>query len=100
MKITGIETVWIPDRPSVIWVRIGTSDGLTGLGETWFGAGAVEADIHDRIAPLILGSDAGDIVELARLMKPYVGFCGTGAEMRALSAVEVACCVGKGRLAS
>lgn len=90
MKITGIETVRIADRPSVIWVRVGTDDGLVGLGETWFGAGAVEADIHERIAPLILGRDAGDIAGLAQVMKPYVGFCGTGAELRALSAVEVA----------
>lgn len=90
MKISGIETIRIAARPSIIWVRVGTDEGLVGLGETWFGAGAVEADIHERIAPLIIGRDATDIAGLAQLMKPYVGFCGTGVEMRALSAVEVA----------
>jgi L-alanine-DL-glutamate epimerase-like enolase superfamily enzyme len=63
---------------------------LAGLGETWFGAATVEADIHDRIAPLLLGQDARNIAHLKRLMTPYVGFCGTGAEMRALSAIDVA----------
>lgn len=63
---------------------------MTGLGETWFGAAAVEADIHDRIAPAILGRDARRIGALTAAMRPYTGRTGTGAEMRALSAVEVA----------
>jgi L-alanine-DL-glutamate epimerase-like enolase superfamily enzyme len=90
MKIRSIETIRTNDRPSVLWVRVSTDGGLTGLGETWFGAATVEADIHDRIAPLLLGQDVWLIDELKRLMTPYVGFCGTGAEMRALSAIDVA----------
>jgi galactonate dehydratase len=90
MKIRDIETIRTADRPSVLWVRISTDDGLVGLGETWFGAATVEADIHDRIAPLLLGQDARQIDDLNQLMTPYVGFCGTGAEMRALSAIDVA----------
>jgi L-alanine-DL-glutamate epimerase-like enolase superfamily enzyme len=90
MKIRHIETIRAADRPSVLWVRVTTESGLTGLGETWFGAAAVEADIHDRIAPLLLGHDARRIGPLKHAMTPYVGFCGTGAEMRALSAIDVA----------
>ena len=90
MKITNIETMRTEDRPSVMWVRMRTDDGLIGLGETWFGAATVEADIHDRIAPMLLGQDARQIDDIKRLMTPYVGFCGTGAEMRALSAIDVA----------
>ncbi|MGI9481257.1 MAG: mandelate racemase/muconate lactonizing enzyme family protein [Hyphomicrobiales bacterium] len=90
MKITAIRTIRTDARPSVIWVEIDTENGLTGLGETWFGAGAVEADIHERIAPLILGGNASEIDALNKKMRPYVGFAGTGAEMRALSAVDVA----------
>ncbi|HUS55802.1 MAG TPA: mandelate racemase/muconate lactonizing enzyme family protein [Thermohalobaculum sp.] len=90
MKITNIETIRTDDRPSVMWVRVSTGDGLVGLGETWFGAATVEADIHDRIAPMLLGHDARLIDDINRLMTPYVGFCGTGAEMRALSAIDVA----------
>jgi L-alanine-DL-glutamate epimerase-like enolase superfamily enzyme len=73
-----------------LWVRVSTDDGIAGLGETWFGAATVEADIHDRIAPMLLGRDAQRIDDINRLLTPYVGFCGTGAEMRALSAIDVA----------
>ena len=90
MKIRRLETIRSADRPSVLWVRVSTDDGVAGLGETWFGAATVEADIHDRIAPLLLGQDARQIERLKRIMTPYVGFCGTGAEMRALSAIDVA----------
>jgi galactonate dehydratase len=90
MKLTAIETLRLAEHPNLLWVLLHTGDGPTGLGETWFGAGAVEADIHDRIAPLILGEDPARIEHLNRRMRPYVGFCGTGAEMRALSATDVA----------
>lgn len=90
MNITHIETLRLEDHPNLLWVRVHTADGLTGLGETYFGTGAVEADIHERIAPMVLGEDASRIEHLNRTMQPYVGFTGTGAEMRALSAVDVA----------
>lgn len=90
MKITVLETIRPASRPSVIWVRLHTDQGLVGLGETWFGAGAVEADLHERIAPLLLGEAAGEIERLNRKLRPYVGFAGTGAELRAVSAVDVA----------
>ncbi|MFY7947649.1 MAG: enolase C-terminal domain-like protein, partial [Gemmatimonas sp.] len=90
MKITAIETLRLGEHPNLLWVRVHTDEGLTGLGETWFGAAAAEADVHDRIAPMVLGEDPQRVEHLNRRMRPYVGFCGTGAEMRALSAVDVA----------
>src|SRR5918995_3085184 len=90
MKIVKIETVRLTSRPTLIWVRVHTDEGLIGLGESWFGCAAIEADIHDRIAPALIGADPSRIEALSRAMRPYVGFCGTGAEIRALSAVEVA----------
>ena len=90
MKVTKIETVRLDRHPNLIWVRVHTDKGLTGLGETWFGAGPVEADIHDRIAPLLLGEDPSRIEHFNRLLRSYAGFFGTGAEMRAASAVDVA----------
>lgn len=89
-RIPKIETIRLRSQATLIWVRIHTDDGLVGLGESWFGCAAIEADIHDRVAPLILGQDPSRIEALNRLMRPYVGFCGTGAEIRALSAVDVA----------
>lgn len=71
-------------------MRVFTEDGLDGLGETWFGTAAVEADIHNRIAPALLGQNARRIGALTQQMLPYTGRVGTSAEMRALSAVEVA----------
>lgn len=90
MKISAVETLRLTEHPNLVWVRVHTDEGLTGLGETYFGAGSVEADIHDRIAPMILGQDARRIEFLNHKMQPYVGFTGTGAEVRALSAVDVA----------
>ncbi len=90
MKITALETLRLGAHPNLLWVRVHTDAGLVGLGETWFGAASVEADLHERIAPLLLGEDATRIEFLNRRMRPYVGFAGTGAEIRALSAVDVA----------
>ena len=58
MKITSIETIRVADRPNVVWVEVHTDEGITGLGESWFGAAAIETDIHDRIAPLLIGESA------------------------------------------
>jgi galactonate dehydratase len=90
VKIAALETLRLGEHPNLLWVRVHTDQGLVGLGETWFGAAAAEADIHERIAGLVLGEDASDIERLNRKMRPYVGFAGTGAEIRALSAVDVA----------
>lgn len=89
-KITQIQTVRLKSLATVMWVRVHTDAGVVGLGESWFGCAAVEADLHERIAPLILGQDPSRIEALNRLMRPYVGGFGAGAEIRALSAVDVA----------
>ncbi len=90
MRIEAVETLRLGDHPNLLWVRVHTEDGLTGLGETYFGASSSEADVHDRIAPIILGQDASRIEFLNMKMQPYTGFTGSGAEVRALSAVDVA----------
>ncbi|MCR9059165.1 MAG: hypothetical protein NXI02_17645, partial [Rhodobacteraceae bacterium] len=55
VKIEAVETLRLGAHPNLLWVRIHTEDGCTGLGETYFGAGPSEADVHERIAPIILG---------------------------------------------
>lgn len=90
MKVTKVETIRLDRHPNLIWVRLHTDEGITGLGETWFGAAPVESDIHDRIAPLLIGEDPSRIEYLNRILRSYAGFHGTGAEMRAGSAVDVA----------
>ena len=90
LKITSVETLRLEDHPNLLWARVNTSEGITGLGETYFGAHASEADIHNRIAPIILGEDASRIEYLNMKMQPYVGFSGTSAEVRAIAAIDVA----------
>ncbi len=90
MKITALETIRLTERPSLVWVQVHTDEGVTGLGESWFGAEILEADIHGRIAALVLGENPANIEALNRKMRPYAGYCGSSAEIRALSAVDVA----------
>ena len=90
MKITKVETIRQRSRPTLIWVQIHTNDGVVGLGESWFGCAAIEADLHERIAPMLLGQDPSRIEALNRQLRPYVGFAGASAEMRAISMVDVA----------
>jgi len=90
MKITSLETIRIAEFPQLIWLHVHTDEGLTGLGETFRNAPAVEAYIHEEIAPQLLGRDPLAIDGIARDLVPYVGFRSTGVEMRAASAVDIA----------
>jgi len=90
MKIRALETVRIAERPNLIWVLVHTDEGLTGLGETFFGAAAVEAHLHEYVAPRVMGCDPLAIEKLAAELTGYVGFRSTGAEMRGNSAFDIA----------
>lgn len=90
MKITAIETIRIAERPNLIWLQVHTDEGLVGLGETFFGAEAVEAYVHETLAPKVMGRDPLQIDALARDLVPYVGFNGAGAEVRGNSAFDIA----------
>ncbi len=41
MKVTAIETIRLEEFPNLIWVQVHSDQGLTGLGESYFGPGAV-----------------------------------------------------------
>ncbi|MDE3067332.1 MAG: mandelate racemase/muconate lactonizing enzyme family protein [Verrucomicrobiota bacterium] len=107
MKITKIETLWfeaVPEAewrkthpnsrqaaPNNLWVRIHADDSLVGLGETYYLPGAVASVIHDVYAPLLIGRDPLDIENHWNNLFALVNFCGfAGAEMRALSAIDLA----------
>ena len=57
MKITQLETIRLGEFPNIIWVRLHTDEGLMGLGETFMGAQAVEAYLHEWVAPKLVGQD-------------------------------------------
>ncbi len=91
MKITAIETIRLSDRPNLLLAQLYTDEGPVGLGETSRGAAAVESQIHDFIAPYLLGKDPREISRHNRvLMASYLGFQSSSAEVRAASVVDIA----------
>lgn len=90
MKITAIETIRIEERPNLIWLQVETDEGITGLGETFFGAATVEAHVHEYIAPRVIGRDPLEIDALSRDLVGYLGFRATSAETRGNSAFDIA----------
>ncbi len=90
MKITAIETIRVAEFPNLLWVEIATDEGITGLGETFFGARAVEAYLHEFAAQKVLGADPLAIDRLSHDLIGYLGFRSTGAEMRGASAIDIA----------
>ena len=74
----------------MLWLQIHTSEGLVGLGETFFSPTAVEAYIHDDLASKLVGRDPLAIDAMARDLVGYLGFRSTGVESRAASAIDIA----------
>lgn len=98
MKITAVETAYLSRGITVhagpiqwLWVRIHTDEGLVGLGETYPWPEAEAAVVQRRLAPVLLGRDPSQIDRLWADMFEAVSFSGwAGAEMRAISAVDIA----------
>ena len=90
MRIVQVETLRVEAFPNLTYVRIHTDEGHMGLGETFYGAEAVEAHLHAVAAPRLLGEDPRRIEYLGERLASYVGYAGTGAETRAASAVDIA----------
>ena len=90
MKITQVETLRLGEFPNIIWVRLHTDERLVGLGETFMGAAAVEAYLHEWVAPKLLGQDPLAIESRNRDITGYLGWRGSGVETRGNSAVDIA----------
>ena len=90
MKVTEVETLRLEEFPNVLWVLVHTDEGLTGLGETFFGARAAEAYIHETAAPSLLGTEALHIDRHAKELYGYLGYASSGAETRGNSAIDIA----------
>lgn len=90
MRITALETLRVSERPNLLWLQVHTSDGATGLGETFYGARAVEAYVHETLAPLMIGEDPRRIEHLAARAEGYLGWRSSGVEMRGNSAFDIA----------
>ncbi len=101
MKITRIETAQIQGNRGVLACRIHTDDGLIGCGETYYLPAAVEAIIHDWMKPRLLGADPFDIEGHWRfLYERAANFGARGAELRAISTIDLALWDIKGKAAN
>ncbi|RJE85895.1 mandelate racemase/muconate lactonizing enzyme family protein [Paracoccus onubensis] len=90
MKITAVETLRLSEFSNIVWILIRTDEGITGLGETFMGAAAVEAYIHETVAPKLIGRDPMQIEAINRDLLGYLGWRGAGVETRGNSAVDIA----------
>ncbi len=90
MKVIQVDTLRLAEFPNILFVLIHTDEGLVGLGETFFGAQAVEAYVHETAAPYLLGEDPLRIDQHARQLYGYLGYASSGAETRGNSAVDIA----------
>jgi galactonate dehydratase len=90
VKITRIDTLRLDEFPNILFVTVHTDEELVGLGETFFGAQAVEAYVHESVAPYLLGKDPLQIERHATALRGYLGSAGTGVETRGNSAIDIA----------
>jgi galactonate dehydratase len=98
MRITKVETISQrtateihAGRASWVWVRIHTDTGLHGTGETFPAADAERAIILGDFARALLDRDPRDIERIWQDLQTQVQYRGwAGAEIRALSAIDVA----------
>src|SRR5918999_3504819 len=90
MKVVQIDTLRLDEFPNILFVQVHTDEGLMGLGETFFGARAVEAYVHETAAPYLLGKNPLHIDRHSKELYGYRGYRSNGAETRGNSAVDIA----------
>ena len=90
LKITAIETLRLQEFANVIWVKVHCNEGIYGLGENFLLPGPVETHIHETMAPYLIGKDPLQIDLHWKKLNEYVGFRSSGAEIRALSSIDMA----------
>ena len=90
-KITKIETLTNSKYSKIIWVKIYDESGEYGIGETSWGPETVETHILTDIAPQIIGENPLNIEKLwVDICKLGITVRPNGAEVRALSAIDIA----------
>jgi galactonate dehydratase len=96
-RITRVDTVYWKTRddapfwPHWTWLRLHTDSGLVGLGETYPRNPTEAALIHTDVARALLGRDPRDVERIWNdLFRRFDYQISGGAEMRVLSAVDLA----------
>lgn len=95
MRITAIETLRVGAYGNLVWLKIETDAGITGIGEAFRNAEATEAYIHETLAPWLLGKDPRPVVWHREQITRVIGnrFMGTpsrSVEIRGNAAVDMA----------
>ena len=91
MQISKIETLHIEEFANILFVQIHTDNGLIGLGETYYTPQTTTAFIHEALSPQLLGFNPLDIEgHWRRLYDSTHVYGNRGAELRAISAIDVA----------
>jgi galactonate dehydratase len=91
MKISALETIHLAEFPSFLFVAVHTDAGLVGYADTCYMPDAVAGYIHQFAAPMLLGHDPLAIeLHWRRLYEVIAHTVGKGAELRGLSAIDVA----------
>ena len=95
MKITGIETIQNTEYSNLVWIKLYTDEGLTGLGETFRNPQAIISYLHETCAPYLIGRDPLRINEhsdnlINWIANRYIGYPTRSVEYRGNSAVDIA----------
>jgi L-alanine-DL-glutamate epimerase-like enolase superfamily enzyme len=91
MHITAVETIVPRAHPVLLWVRLHTDTGVIGTGETVGQPTAAGEAVHGMMAELLIGEDPRRIDWHWHRLYRALAYHGIGgAELRALSAVEIA----------
>lgn len=90
MKITDVRTAVIAGNFDWVLVRIDTDEGVSGLGEAYWGAGVNEL-VH-ALRPILIGQNPFNIGKLYEQMIRGMSGAGSlaGATVTAISGVEIA----------
>ncbi|HEY8446845.1 MAG TPA: mandelate racemase/muconate lactonizing enzyme family protein [Thermomicrobiales bacterium] len=90
MKITNVSTAVIEGNFDWVLVRVDTDEGISGLGEAYWGAGVAEL-IH-KAKPLLIGENPFNIGKLYEMMIRCLSGEGSlaGTTVTAISGIELA----------
>ncbi len=90
MKITNVSTAVIEGNFNWVLVRVETDEGVTGLGEAYWGVGVAEL-VH-KAKPLLIGEDPFNVGKLYELMIRCLSGEGSqgGETVTAISGIELA----------
>jgi L-alanine-DL-glutamate epimerase-like enolase superfamily enzyme len=95
VRVTAIETLRVASIGNLLWLRVETDEGVTGLGESFRNAEATEAYIHETLAPWLLGKDPRQIsfhreAITRRIGNRFMGTPSRSIEIRGNAAIDLA----------